>query len=153
MARFNSMVHFPLEILLMITENIEYQRDLSTFIRTCKALYRIFRRRSLRHNIRYHGSTALNWAARNGRTGLVKLLQRGGATIESFAPGFTGVAKVRGPGGAITELVAPGYSRLDAIVERRERHVLYLGSESGREYVISRDQILPFARDDLFSYS
>ncbi|KAJ5385473.1 hypothetical protein N7517_003384 [Penicillium concentricum] len=65
----------PVELNLYIVAFFKYESDLNSFVRTSKFTYRLMNDFLYRHNVLYFGSSALEWAARNGveRTALMSL--------------------------------------------------------------------------------
>ncbi|KAJ6092219.1 hypothetical protein N7467_004188 [Penicillium canescens] len=56
----------PVELITHIITFLEYDSNLNSFVRTSKFLYHLLNDYLYRHNVLYFGSSALEWAARNG---------------------------------------------------------------------------------------
>ncbi|KAH8697410.1 ankyrin repeat-containing domain protein [Talaromyces proteolyticus] len=64
----------PSELLLLISEALDSERDLNAFVRTNRRLFHLLNTTLYRHNIQFSGSSALEWAARYGRIETTKKL-------------------------------------------------------------------------------
>ncbi|KAL4901976.1 ankyrin repeat-containing domain protein [Aspergillus multicolor] len=76
----------PPEVLLTILDNLSHQKDVNSFIQSSKRLYHQYRPYLVRHNVLYHRSSALAWAAKHGQTDLINVLQLAGANIALYEP-------------------------------------------------------------------
>ncbi|KAJ5162699.1 uncharacterized protein N7500_004529 [Penicillium coprophilum] len=69
----------PVELVIYIATFFEYDSDLNSFLRTSKFFYRLMNDSLYRHNVLYFGSSALEWAARNGVERTVRMSLEAGA--------------------------------------------------------------------------
>ncbi|KAB8067731.1 ankyrin repeat-containing domain protein [Aspergillus leporis] len=74
----------PNELLLLSAQYLHNQRDINAFVQTNKTLYHVLHAFLCRFNVKYHQSSALLWAARNGHIGLVTRLLDAGANISAY---------------------------------------------------------------------
>ncbi|KAL4928790.1 ankyrin repeat domain-containing protein [Aspergillus undulatus] len=83
------LLALPNDILLLIAEEVEAERDLSSFTLVKKRLYYLFSDVLHRHNIQYSNSSALFWAIRNDRLDTVDRMLNLGADVEAKENGLT----------------------------------------------------------------
>ncbi|KAJ5534164.1 hypothetical protein N7527_000418 [Penicillium freii] len=74
----------PLELLCLIVRGLPSERDINAFVQTNQNLYRLLHFFLCQHNIQFHQSSALLWAAKNGYTDLAKRLLNAEANIAAF---------------------------------------------------------------------
>lgn len=74
----------PLELLCLILRGLPSERDINAFVQTNQSLYRLLHFFLCQHNIQFHQSSALLWAAKNGYTDLAERLLNAGANIAAF---------------------------------------------------------------------
>ncbi|KAJ5359989.1 hypothetical protein N7517_009180 [Penicillium concentricum] len=72
--------------LLLIAESLPNQQDLSAFVQTIQRTYIVLQLYLYKNNIKYHGSSALLWAAEHGDTTLTKKMLDAGTSIRAFDP-------------------------------------------------------------------
>lgn len=73
-----------LELLCLIVRGLPSERDINAFVQTNQNLYRLLHFFLCQHNIQFHQSSALLWAAKYGYTDLAKRLLNAGANIAAF---------------------------------------------------------------------
>ncbi|RAL07967.1 uncharacterized protein BO97DRAFT_327451, partial [Aspergillus homomorphus CBS 101889] len=56
----------PQELVLMVAEYLETERDFNSLVRTSKESHDILNHHLYRHNSKHHNSSALHWAAEHG---------------------------------------------------------------------------------------
>lgn len=71
-----ALLSLPDEMFLDIVENLDDPKQITSALPVNKRLHYLLRDCPLRHNIRFQGSSALIWAARNGRPDLVRNILR-----------------------------------------------------------------------------
>ena len=67
-----AFLSLPNEIIIEIVECLDNQRYINSVIRMNQRLYNLLKDSLLRYNIRFRESSALIWAARNGRLKTVR---------------------------------------------------------------------------------
>ncbi|KNG86706.1 putative ankyrin repeat domain [Aspergillus nomiae NRRL 13137] len=78
-----SLLHLPSELLLMIIEELDSEKDILSFLLTSRRIYAIQQGGPLyNHNIRFSGSSALRWYSARGHKSAVEALLQKGANIE-----------------------------------------------------------------------
>ncbi|KAL4966175.1 ankyrin repeat domain-containing protein [Aspergillus stella-maris] len=75
------LLGFPDEILLLISDELEAEADLSALSRTHPLLYCLLSDILHRNNVRYFGSSALSWAVRHNRVDTIERLLHFGADV------------------------------------------------------------------------
>jgi len=78
------------ELLLSVANKLEHPKDLNALIQTCRRFYSILDRELYRADVRWHGSSALLWAAKHGHVGTLQKSLAEGA--DPSGPRETGVA-------------------------------------------------------------
>ncbi|KAH7140476.1 ankyrin repeat-containing domain protein [Dactylonectria estremocensis] len=73
----------PVELLECISENLDSERAISAFSRANRRLHNLLTGYLYRHNARWCGSSALIWAARQGREETVRKALRWGADAQA----------------------------------------------------------------------
>jgi ankyrin repeat protein len=89
-----AVLDLPNEIFLGIAENLESQRDLSSFTQTNTRLYHLLSDHLYENNIKRHGSSALLWAAYHGHEKPVRRLLAKGADANVPVAESEAVARV-----------------------------------------------------------
>ena len=85
-----AFLSLPNEIIIEIVECLDNQRHINSVIRVNRRLYSLLKDSLLRYNIRFRGSSALIWAARNGRLETVRDLLRLRANVNIKAESVLG---------------------------------------------------------------
>ncbi|KAL4901565.1 hypothetical protein BDW74DRAFT_170028 [Aspergillus multicolor] len=85
-TQVSSLARLPNELILMVTEYLPRQKDLSAFMRCNKRLYHLLHPALCRLNVQEHNSTALLFAAENNYTTLAKALIKSGASAAAIHP-------------------------------------------------------------------
>ncbi|PLN86075.1 ankyrin repeat-containing domain protein [Aspergillus taichungensis] len=78
------LLDLPHELLLLIARYLPSQKDINSLVQTNRQLYALLNVFLCKFNIRHHRSSALTWAARNGKNDLIKRMLDAGASIASF---------------------------------------------------------------------
>lgn len=78
MARFEGLVG---DVVLIIGEHFEHERDLNSLVRTSRPLHRILNPRLYAQHVRFHKSWALTWTAEYDRLDTAKTLLAAGADV------------------------------------------------------------------------
>ncbi|KAJ5834134.1 hypothetical protein N7447_000160 [Penicillium robsamsonii] len=71
--------NLPADLIFYIATYFQYDSDLNSFIRTSKSTHRLLNDFLYRHNVLYFGSSALEWAARNGVENTARMSLEAGA--------------------------------------------------------------------------
>lgn len=114
-----AFLSLPNEIIIEIVECLDNQRYINSVIRVNRRLYNLLKDSLLRYNIRFRESSALIWAARNGRLETVRDLlclranvnTKAGSVLDETAlhiaaeKGFLTIAKLLLEAGADPEVI------------------------------------------------
>jgi ankyrin repeat protein len=73
----------PVELIIHIVTFLKYDSDLNSFVRTNKFFYHLLNDYLYRDNVLHFGSSALEWAARNGFENTVRRSLRAGALLSA----------------------------------------------------------------------
>ncbi|OQE31158.1 hypothetical protein PENFLA_c002G00697 [Penicillium flavigenum] len=81
MARLEQL---PSELLFLVAEDLPNEKDINSLTQTNRNLYSRLQVFLCQRNIKYHQTSALLWAARNGYTNLAVILLDAGGNIAGF---------------------------------------------------------------------
>ncbi|PGH28581.1 hypothetical protein GX50_08674, partial [[Emmonsia] crescens] len=76
------LLKLPNELLRSIAENLDFERDISSFGRTNRRLHHLLLDYLYENNIKRHESAALFWAAQHGKHKTVKMMLNKGASVK-----------------------------------------------------------------------
>ncbi|KAJ5121116.1 uncharacterized protein N7515_009077 [Penicillium bovifimosum] len=74
----------PLELLCLIAIELPNERDINALVQANQNLYHLLHFFLCQHNIQFHQSSALLWAAKNGYADLATRLLNAGANVAAF---------------------------------------------------------------------
>jgi ankyrin repeat protein len=82
------LLKLPPELQLSIAENLESERDISSFSQTSRYLHNLLSGYLYEHNVKHHGSSALIWASEHGHEKVVQTLLDRNADVNTQGGDF-----------------------------------------------------------------
>lgn len=76
--------NIPTEILYEIAQRLDSERDLSALTRSCRLLYLLLTNLLYSNNVHHHGSAALFWAAKKGRSQTAQRMIDAGSDLRNI---------------------------------------------------------------------